>query len=83
MAKSDNAQYAFMYKRTFHADIKYPATVIVVCHSIGFLQNPNTNDNFLFLNLSFLFSLLPLYGHITFIYLYIMFTFYVIVLDHL
>ncbi|CAH1711620.1 unnamed protein product [Aphis gossypii] len=27
----------------------YPATVVVVCHSIGFLRNPNTNDNLLLL----------------------------------
>jgi len=46
MAKSDNAQYALYIKRTFHAEV-YPATVIGVCHFIGFLRNPNTNDNFL------------------------------------
>lgn len=50
LAKSDNAQYeyTFEYKRTFHADIPC-YSIVVVCHSIGFLRNPNTNDNFLLL----------------------------------
>jgi len=58
-----NAQWAFMYKRTFHADVYHAIVVVVVYYSIGFLRNPNSNFNFLlsillFLNISFLFSVL-------------------------